>query len=259
MFGYRAERRKISKLMGVDYLWFGLVGQFTGGLLIAAGSQQPAIPPMLAGELAVVLSTGVLIGGCAMYCRYHGLGRFCALLGLFSLFGVLILITLPSLRRQRERGNGFSVIFAAPYRRDIWRMDVRVKLDEKIGTGVNEPILLQIPRGANVGTAMKTLAGVIPNLHDGDLPNADFTVNGRRADRRAELCNGDEIVVDIIGSPDSNSPNVNAIACSAEITQNPHPNPLPEYQERGKEGTCDCPDTKPGAAACPDGRSMPPE
>ena len=31
-----------------------------------------------------------------------------------------------------------------------------------------------------------------------------------------------------------------AIAGSPEATQDPHPNPLPEYRERGKEGTCDC-------------------
>jgi len=197
MFGYQAERRKLFKLMGLDYLWFGLVGQFTGAILIGAAPPEASSAPVLAGELALLLCTGVLIGGCAMYARFHGLNRFCALLGLFSLAGVLVLILLPPLRRERARGKGFSVIFAEPYRRDIWRMDVRVKLDEKLETGVREPIMLQIPRGANIGTAMKTLAGVIPNLHEGDLPNAEFTVNGIRAERRAELSDGDEIIVNV--------------------------------------------------------------
>jgi hypothetical protein len=197
MFGYQAERRKIFKLMGLDYLWFGLVGQFTGAILIGAAPPEASSAPVLAGELALVLCTGVLVGGCAMYARFHGLNRLCALLGLLSIVGVLVLILLPAMRRERARGKGFSVIFAEPYRRDIWRMDVRVKLDEKLETGVREPIMLQIPRGANIGTAMKTLAGVIPNLHEGDLPNAEFTVNGVRAERRAELSDGDEIIVNV--------------------------------------------------------------
>jgi hypothetical protein len=198
MFGYQAERRRVSKLMGVDYLWFGLFGQIMGVLLIGAGPPEPASAPVLAGELALVLSTGVLIGGCAMYARFHRLSRFCALLGLLNLVGVLILILLPPRRRHPEGGTGFSVIFAEPYRRDVWRMDVRVKLDENIGSGVREPIMLQLPRGASIGTAMKTLSGVIPNLFDGDLPNADFIVNGLHADRRAELSDGDEMVVNIV-------------------------------------------------------------
>jgi hypothetical protein len=206
MFGYQAERRKLAKLMGMDYLLFGLFGQFVGVVLLIAVPFDPTSAPMLAGELALVLSTGVLIGGCAMYAGFHRLSRFWALLGLLNVVGVLILILLPLCRRQRERGAGFSVIFAEPYRRDIWRMDVRIKLDEKIGAGVNESILLQIPRGANVGTAMKTLAGVIPNLHDGDLPDAEFIVNGLRTDRRAELSDGDEMIVTLV-TPQINLPN----------------------------------------------------
>ncbi len=209
MFGYQAERRRISKLMGLDYLWFGLVGQIMGVLLIAAVPPEPSSAPVLAGELALVLSTGVLIGGCAIYARFHRLSRFCALLGLFNLAGVLILILLPLRGRQRERGTGFSVIFAEPYRRDVWRMDVRVQLDEKIAAGVREPIMLQLPRGASVGTAMKTLAGVIPNLFNGDLPNADFIVNGINTDRRAELSDGDEMIVKL-APPEINPPAASA-------------------------------------------------
>lgn len=194
MFGYQAERRRIAKLMGVDYLWFGLFGQFMGAMLMGAAPDAMSAP-MFAGEAGLVLSTGVLVGGCAMYARYHGLRRACALLGMLSVVGVVILTMLPARQKERKAGQGFSVIFAEPYRRDVWRMDVRVKLDEKIGTGVREPIMLQLPRGACVGNAMKTLAGVIPELQEGDLPGVEFAINGQRVDRKAELSNGDEVAV----------------------------------------------------------------
>jgi hypothetical protein len=42
---------------------------------------------------------------------------------------------------------------------------------------------------------MKILAGVIPDLMDGDLPGASFAVNGALADRRAELSDGDEMII----------------------------------------------------------------
>jgi hypothetical protein len=59
--------------------------------------------------------------------------------------------------------------------------------------------MLQVPRGANVGSAMKVLAGVIPGLAGGELPSAGYWINGVQADRRAELSDGDELVVRIVG------------------------------------------------------------
>jgi hypothetical protein len=198
LFGYEAERRKMSKLKGTDYLLFGIFGQWMGGILIAVAPHGLATAPLISGELVVILSTGVLIGGCAMFARFHRLNRAWAMLGLFNLPGVLMLMLLTIQWRQGERGHGFSVIFAEPYRRDVWRMDVRVVLAENTGVSVREPIMVQLPRGCNVGTAMKTLAGVIPGLIDGDLPQANFTINGARASRRDELSHGDEMIVSIV-------------------------------------------------------------
>jgi len=201
MFGYEAYRRKVSKLKGKDYLWFGLFGQIMGAILIATAPHDPQSAPLISGELVLVLSTGVLIGGCTIYARYYRLNRAWAALGLFSVPGVLILTLLPLMKREKNRGAGFSVIFAQPYRRDVWRMDVRVTLDQSTGANIHEPITLQVPRGCNIGAAMKTLAGVIPELANGDLPEARFTINGSRATRRQELSHGDQITVTIPQQP----------------------------------------------------------
>jgi hypothetical protein len=197
MYGYRADQRKLSKLMGIDYLWFGLFGQIAGLILMACAAGASSFQPMMAGEFVVILMTGVLIGGCAKYARFHGMSRWWSLLGVFSVPGVLILKTLPVLWREKHRGAGFSVIFAEPYRRDVWRMDVKVTLDETTRAGVREPIMLQMPRGARVGTAMKMLSGVISGLSDEDFPGVRYRVNGQPVDRRTELSNGDELVVDV--------------------------------------------------------------
>jgi hypothetical protein len=195
-FGYEADRRKRNKAMGKDYLWFGLFGQWMGLVLIVS-APEPLSAPVFAGELALVLCTGVLIGGCAKFARYHQIWPGWAFLGLFNLAGVLALLVLCAPAVGEKRGKGFSVIFAEPYRRDVWRMDIRVVLDESTGAGVREPIMLQVPRGCNVGTALKTLAGVIPELADGDLPQARFTLNGQPVGRREELSNGDELTVSV--------------------------------------------------------------
>lgn len=193
MFGY--DRRKVARLMGLDYLAAGLIGQAMGALLSVSAWANADRIPWIAGSLLVVLGTGVLVAGCGIFARYHRLRARWGFLGLFSFVGVLFLLTVPSLSRGKRRGEGFDVMFAEPYRRDVWRMDVRVRLDRNLGTAVREPIMLQLPRGANVGTAMKTLAGAIPGLEHGDLPTARFEINGLRADRRAELSDGDELAV----------------------------------------------------------------
>ena len=194
MYGYRYERRRNARLKGMDYLWFGLVGQIAGFFLIAA-PPVPASAPVIIGQFAVILFTGILVGGCGKYARYYGLSRWWGLLGLLSAVGVVILMLLPPRVGRPVDGDGFSVIFAEPYRRDVWRMDVRVVLDQSLGTDVREPIMLQLPRGANVGSAMKVLAGAIPGLFDGELPAASYTINGHPADRRTELSEEDELVV----------------------------------------------------------------
>jgi len=189
------SRRKFARSMGLDYLGAGLVGQAMGAVLTMAAWGTDDKTPAAIGNLLLVLGTGVLLGGCGIYARYHRLSRWWGLLGFFSVVGVLILLVLPLISRRRQYGQGFAVMFAEPYRRDVWRMDVRVTLDRSLGTAVREPILLQLPRGANVGTAMKTLAGVIPELDGGQLPAARFAINGQPADRRDELSHGDELAV----------------------------------------------------------------
>jgi hypothetical protein len=181
--------------MGIDYLAAGLVGQAMGAMLTVAAWNDNDRWPAVIGNLLLVLATGVLVAGCGIYARYHRLSPRWGLLGLFSVVGVFIVLVLPLARRRRIYGEGFGVMFAEPYRRDVWRMDVRVRLDQSVGSRVREPILLQLPRGANVGTAMKTLAGVIPELAGGELPTARFAINGHAVDRRAELSNGDELAV----------------------------------------------------------------
>ena len=201
MYGYRYERRKIARLKGLDYLWFGLVGQIAGFMLVDAAPPDPSSAPVIVGEIAIVLFTGILVGGSGKYARYYGLSRWWGLLGFLNALGVLILTLLPRRNEGPTPGGGFSVVFAEPYRRDVWRMDVRVMLDEALGTGVREPIFLQLPRGANVGSAMKVLAGAIPGLFDGELPSASYSINAQPADRRAELSDGDELIVRAIPQP----------------------------------------------------------
>jgi len=64
MYGYRYERRKIARLKGMDYLWLGLIGQIAGFILVDAGPPGPSSAPVIAGEFAIVLFTGILVGGC---------------------------------------------------------------------------------------------------------------------------------------------------------------------------------------------------
>jgi hypothetical protein len=195
MLGYHTHRRRNALNMGLDYLAFGLFGQFFSAILILLLCEGWAQPVTAVGMMSMIISTGVLVGGCAKFAKFHGLPSACGLLGMLSILGVLALVLIPPLLRGRPASEGFSVIFAEPYRRDVWRMEVRVKLNESIGAGVTEPIILQLPRGANIGTALKILAGVIPNLMDHELPDACFAVNGAVADRRGELSDGDEVII----------------------------------------------------------------
>lgn len=192
---YVYDRHKSFRLMGLDYLGAGLLGQAMGAVLWASnfGANQPT--PGVIGAILVMLGTGVLLGGCGMFVRYHRLARGWGFLGLFSIFGVAFLLMLSQIPHRRKYRHGFDVMFVEPYRRDVWRMDVRVTLDRSVGAAVREPIMLQLPRGANVGTAIKTLAGVIPELDTTQSPSERFAINGQPADRRAELSDGDELAV----------------------------------------------------------------
>jgi hypothetical protein len=199
MYADDDERRRISKLQGMDYLGLGIIGQIAG-LLVIHSPEDMTSGTGLAGQAILILFTGVLVGGCAKFVKYHRMPKWLALLGVLNVPGVFVLLLVRAVRRDRKGGQGFGVIFAEPYRRHVWRMDVRVKLDDTVRTNVHEPIMLQLARGANVGTAMKTLADVIPGLNEGELPSATYSINGREADRREELNDGDELVVRVIPS-----------------------------------------------------------
>jgi hypothetical protein len=187
------HQRKIAKLKGLDYLVIGLIGQILGFILwVASLDNQDA--PIRIGDLMLVLATGVLVAGCGNYARYYRMSRWWGLLGILNVIGVAALFALRLRRRDRKWAGGFDVEFAEPYRRDVWRMDIHVKLL------AGEPIMLQLPRGANVGTAMKTLAGVIPELEERDWSGC-FSINGQPADRRTELSNGDELIVTAPAQP----------------------------------------------------------
>ncbi len=192
---YAYDRNKLSKSMGMDYLRAGLIGQTLGPILIAIAGEIDGIALGVMGCLLFVIGTGVLLGGCGMFARFHRLSRWSPFLGLLSIVGVSILLVLPSMKQRKKYGEGFSVLFAEPYRRDVWRMDIRVILDESISAAIREPIMLQLPRGANVGAALKTLAGVIPELDLTQSPAERFTINAEPADRRSELSQGDELAI----------------------------------------------------------------
>jgi len=197
--------------MGADYILIGLVGQGAGAAVVVGAYGVDSFL-YYAGQAILVLFTGLLIGGCTIYARFCGMRRAWGLVGMLSVLGVLLLVAISGVRRLEGREKyreGFGVEFAEPYRRHVWRMDVKVKLDETVGACVNGPIMLQVARGANVGTAMKTLAGVIPELNDGELPGGSYEINGQAADRRSELNDGDELVVRVEGNqkPKARIPN----------------------------------------------------
>jgi hypothetical protein len=96
------------------------------------------------------------------------------------------------LMSAEDTRRGFAVMSAAPYRRDIWRMDVRVKLDA--ATGIREPVLLQLPRGADVAAAVRSLASAIPSL-DASIRGGAYLLNGKTACLATDLSDGDELTI----------------------------------------------------------------
>jgi len=199
LFGYAAQRRKNAKRMGVDCICVGLFGQVVAaGLLgfaqIDGGSQLGFV-----AAVVFTLATGVLVGGCSLYARYHGLNPVWGLLGFFNVAGFLALYCASLIGDGTPRGKGFAVIHAEPYRRDVWRMDIRVIVDPALKIGVSESIMLQVARGASVAAAIKTLAGALPRL-DEDPMSLRFAINGVPADRRDELCEGDELGIFAVGN-----------------------------------------------------------
>jgi hypothetical protein len=143
--------------------------------------------------LLIALGTAVLVAGGGTYAVYHGRSRWWGLLGLLSLGGIIALLCL-TVGRGHSRRRGFSVIFAEPYRRDVWRMDVRVMVDASLGDCRTEPIMLQLPRGASVAAAVKALAPIFPSM--GREPtDLRFLVNGQVAKATDDMSDGDALMI----------------------------------------------------------------
>jgi hypothetical protein len=180
--------RLTARRMGLDYIEVGLVGQGIG-LVLLMFAIFDALPGLrLPGNVLMALGTAVLVAGCGAYAVYHGRSRWWGLLGLLSLGGIVALLCL-TVGRGHTRRRGFSVIFAEPYRRDVWRMDVRVNVD-----GQTEPIMLQLPRGASVAAAVKALAPILPSMRR-EPADLKFLVNGRAAKATDDMSDGDALTI----------------------------------------------------------------
>jgi hypothetical protein len=185
----KAEARK----MGFDYIWSGAGGQVFGALMLVATSEHGADGPTMVACLVLILGTAVLAGGFGKYAIYHGRSRWWGLLSLLSVLGVMAIFALVGEAKHRQLG-GFEVLYAPEEKRDIWKMDVRIRVEESLGVGMWEPIHMQLPRGASVLAAAKTLAEAVPTLGE-SVDSAVFRVNGKPAKPSDDLSDGDELVI----------------------------------------------------------------
>jgi len=138
----------------------------------------------------------VLVAGCGAFASYHGRSRWCGLLGLLSLAGVLVVLMMALPRIRLERRKGFDVIYAPPYRRDVWRMDVQVMLDDALQDKPTPPIMLQLPRGASIAAAVKTLEPIVPSLRR-EMSDFKFLLNGQPAKHNEDMSDGDELNISL--------------------------------------------------------------
>jgi hypothetical protein len=187
---------KEARLRGYDCMQLGLMLQIFGAILLAAVDANSTAGDfaIFFANILIILGAALLVGGCGTFAVYHGRDRWWGMLGLFSVVGVLVILIIPRSPRAIESGGGFEVRYNVPYHRDVWRMDVKVTLDSSVEAGIAEPIMLQVPRGASIAAAMKTLAGPLPILQE-LIPVLRFQINGERAKQSDELSNGDELLV----------------------------------------------------------------
>jgi hypothetical protein len=185
--------RLAARRMGLDYIEVGLVGQGIGVVLLGVMIMDNRPGLQLPANLLIALGSAVLVAGCGAYAAYHGRSRWWGLLGLLSLGGIVAVMCLanPHLRTGRR---GFAVIFAEPYRKDVWRMDVRVLVDSSLAGSRLEPIMLQLPRGANIASAVKTLAPVLAPLRR-EPADLKYLINGQPAKPTDEMTEGDELMI----------------------------------------------------------------
>ncbi|MGH9592094.1 MAG: MoaD/ThiS family protein, partial [Bryobacteraceae bacterium] len=166
-------------------------------LMLLAMADHGADGPAVVACLVLILGTAVLAGGFGKYAVYHGRSPWWGLLSLLSILGVMFIFVAVGEAKHRQLG-GFEVLYAPEEKRDIWKMDVRIRVEESLGVGVWEPIHMQLPRGASVMSAAKTLAEAVPALGE-SVDSAIFRVNGKPAKPSDDLSDGDELV--IAGNP----------------------------------------------------------
>lgn len=190
--------RREYKRMGLDYIELGLIGQLVGAVLLTCALWSSDRSPLrlAAAEALIALSTAVLMAGCGQFAVYRQRSRWWGLLGIASFAGtILVVVITTSGSIDRDYRRGFSVLHGPPAsQRDVWKMDVRVKLDASMGLHVHEAIHLQLPRGASISVATKTIANAIPQLWE-RMPAAICSINGEPAGRGDELSDGDELTI----------------------------------------------------------------
>ena len=153
--------------------------------------------PIVTAIVVLTLGTAVLAGGFGKFAIYHGRSRWWGLMSLTSLVGVMFMFAMVGVPKNRQSG-GFEVMYVLAMQKDVWRMDVRISVEESLGAGKWEPIQMQLPRGASVLSAAKTLAEAVPALNAA-IDTAVFRVNGKPAKPVDDLSEGDELT--IAGNP----------------------------------------------------------
>ena len=175
--GWRAKR------MGVDAIQVGLAGQTFGVLMILFSYSANTVPGLgWGGRILAVLGTCVLVAGSRRFAKFRRRSPWWGILGLFNIAGVLALLLIP----RGKSSVGFDLMAADP-RRDVWKMEVHVKVQD-----LREPVLLHLPRGASVDAAARSLSLALPHLEQA-LRNAKFLINGKPAQRGDDLSDQDTL------------------------------------------------------------------
>lgn len=100
------SRRRVR---GYDYIRSGLMGQAVG-LLCVFDVWQPFHGAFWLGATCVVLGAACIVAGCGKLAWHKGHSKAWALLGLFSLLGVLVLMCFREQGSDVPNKRGFEVV-----------------------------------------------------------------------------------------------------------------------------------------------------
>lgn len=98
---------------GSDLIGLGLFSQITGTAALL-GIARLSVPAFWFAWCAAVLGSVVLVIGCRRRVISKGYHWAWSVLGIFSVPGVLVLLSLPDRVANMQRGTGFSVIARGP-------------------------------------------------------------------------------------------------------------------------------------------------